>query len=233
MNEHEALHQSANQPSLPHSTRVLRRGTLLSVSALALAFSTATGCGWSNQTRGTIIGAGSGAAAGAAVGRATGSTIRGAIIGATVGGAAGMVIGNRMDQHAEELAYALPGAYVQRIGEGIAVTFPDGLLFPFDSDQLRPEARDNLTSLARSLVQYPNTTVLIVGHTDSVGAEAYNQSLSERRARSAANYLVQGGIASSRLNPVGAGENEPIASNDTDAGRNQNRRVEIAIFNAN
>jgi outer membrane protein OmpA-like peptidoglycan-associated protein len=203
------------------------------LSVLTLTLAVTAGCGWSNQTRGTIAGAGAGAAAGAVIGNQTGSTVRGAIIGATLGGAAGMVIGNQMDQHAEELAYALPGAQVHRIGEGIAVTFPDGILFPFDSDQLHPEARTNLTRFARSLAEYPNTTVLVVGHTDSDGAAAYNQSLSERRARSAADFIVANGLARSRLSTIGAGENEPIATNATEAGRSQNRRVEVAIFAAN
>jgi outer membrane protein OmpA-like peptidoglycan-associated protein len=207
--------------------------TVRSLSVLTLTLAVTAGCGWSNQTRGTIAGAGAGAAAGAVIGNQTGSTVRGAIIGATLGGAAGMVIGNQMDQHAEELAYALPGAQIHRIGEGIAVTFPDGILFPFDSDQLHPEARANLTRFAQSLAEYPNTTVLVVGHTDSDGAAAYNQSLSERRARSAADFIAANGIARARLSTIGAGENEPIATNSTDAGRSQNRRVEVAIFAAN
>jgi outer membrane protein OmpA-like peptidoglycan-associated protein len=208
------------------------RRIVLGLSALTLAVAVTTGCSWSNQTKGTIVGTGTGAAAGAAVGSQTGSTVRGAIIGAAVGGAAGMIIGNQMDKHAEELEYALPGAHVQRIGEGIAVTFPDGLLFPFDSDQLRPEARENLIRFAASLAQYPNTTVLVVGHTDSDGAASYNQLLSERRARSAADFIALQGLARARLNTVGAGENEPIATNSTAAGKSQNRRVEVAIFAA-
>lgn len=220
----------ASTPLLPERpTRRIIRG----VSVLTLAVAVTTGCGLSNQSRGTIIGAGAGAAAGAVVGNQTGSTVRGAIIGATVGGAAGMIIGNQMDQQAQELEYALPGAHVQRIGEGIAVTFPDGILFPFDSDQLHPEARANLARFAQSLAQYPNTTVLVVGHTDSDGAAAYNQALSERRARSAADFIAMNGLARSRLNTVGAGEDEPIDTNSTDAGRSQNRRVEVAIFAAN
>jgi len=216
---------------LPHSsTRRIR--IVGRLSAFTLAVAVTTGCGWSNQTKGTVIGAGTGAAAGAVVGSKTGSTVRGAIIGATVGGAAGMVIGNQMDKHAEELEYALPGATVQRIGEGIAVTFPDGILFPFDSDQLYPEARENLIRFAESLMEYPNTTVLVVGHTDSVGAAAYNQSLSERRARSAADFIAANGLARARVSTVGAGADEPIATNSTDDGRSQNRRVEVAIFSA-
>jgi len=222
-------------PTNPHD--IQHRAILPTALGLARLFCVPTlvviftaGCGWSNQARGTAIGVGTGAAAGAAVGSQTGSTVRGAIIGATVGGAAGMIIGSQMDKHAEELVYSLPGATVQRIGEGIAVTFPDGILFPFDSDQLLPEARTNLTRLAQSLQEYPNTRVLVVGHTDSDGAASYNQALSERRARAAADFMVTRGLARSRLSTVGAGENEPIASNSTVFGRSQNRRVEVAIF---
>lgn len=189
-----------------------------------------TACNWSRTAQGAAVGAGAGGAVGAAVGKATGSTVRGAIIGAAVGGTAGALIGRRMDQQAEELQFALPDAHVQRIGEGIAVTFPSGLLFPFDSDQLQPAARENLTRLAESLETYDDTRVLIVGHTDSVGSAQYNQGLSERRARSAADFLARQGIDRSRIDTVGAGENEPIDTNETADGRQENRRVEVAIF---
>jgi outer membrane protein OmpA-like peptidoglycan-associated protein len=200
------------------------------MAALAFVLLATTGCGWSHQARGTVVGAAAGGAAGAAVGQATGSTVRGAIIGATIGGAAGMAIGRQMDRQAEELRYALPGAHVQRIGEGIAVTFPDGLLFPFDSDELHSEARANLARLAESLKEYPNTKLLVVGHTASVGPEEYNQRLSERRARSAASFVAQHGVERTRIETVGAGELEPIDTNATAEGRRQNRRVEVAIF---
>ena len=208
---------------------------LSGIVVFGLVVSLTTGCNWSRTAQGAVIGAGAGAAAGAAVGHATGSTVRGAIIGAAVGGTAGALIGRRMDQQAEELRFALPDAEISRIGEGIAITFPSGLLFPFDSDQLHPEARDNLTRLAGSLQEYDDTRVLIVGHTDSVGSAQYNQGLSERRARSAADHLVRQGIDRSRIDMVGAGELEPIATNETAEGRSQNRRVEVAIFadNAN
>ncbi|HWV57506.1 MAG TPA: OmpA family protein [Longimicrobiales bacterium] len=191
----------------------------------------AGGCSQLSGTqRGAIIGAAGGAAVGAAVGNATGSTARGAIIGAAVGGVAGAIIGRRMDQQAEELALAIPGATVQRVGEGIVVTFDSGILFDFDRSDLRPEARQNLANLAASLNKYPDTEILLVGHTDNVGTDSYNQSLSERRALAARDYLVAQGVAAARIRAVGRGESEPIATNDTDAGRQQNRRVEVAIF---
>lgn len=204
--------------------------TRLAGTLALAALAAAAGCGLNKTQQGAIIGAGVGAAGGAVVGNATGSTVRGAIIGAVVGGAAGALIGHQMDRQAQELAYDLPGATVQRVGEGIAVTFPEGSLFPFDSDQLLPGARDNMRRFAASLAKYPNTRALIVGHTDSQGSSSYNAGLSERRAQSAANYLVAEGIDRSRLSTAGRGETEPIASNDTEAGRQQNRRIEVAIF---
>jgi outer membrane protein OmpA-like peptidoglycan-associated protein len=119
---------------------------------------------------------------------------------------------------------------VQRIGEGIAVTFPEGLLFAFDSDRITPAAGDNLRKLAASLQKYDNTRTLIVGHTDAQGSDAYNMDLSERRAAAAAGYIVGEGVDRARVSSTGRGELEPIATNDSDDGRRQNRRVEIAIF---
>jgi outer membrane protein OmpA-like peptidoglycan-associated protein len=189
----------------------------------------AAGCATKSQS-GAIIGAGAGGAAGAVIGKATGSTVRGAIIGAAVGGAAGAIIGHQMDKQAEELAYELPGATVQRVGEGIAVTFPEGLLFGFDSDELMPAAREDLRSFAASLKKYPNTRTLIVGHTDSDGSAQYNMDLSDRRALAAANFVYGEGVDRVRITTAGRGETEPIASNSSDDGRRQNRRVEIAIY---
>ncbi|HSA54993.1 MAG TPA: OmpA family protein [Gemmatimonadaceae bacterium] len=207
----------------------MRRGMLGAVALLVLT-SALGACGWSRKAKGAAIGAAAGGAAGAVIGHQTGNTTRGAIIGAAVGGTLGAVIGHQMDQQAKELQQNIPGATVSRIGEGIAVTFASGLLYDFDSDVVRPAAQENLRNLAASLNKYPNTDLLIVGHTDSVGTDSYNQSLSQRRATAAANYLSTQGVAPGRLKAVGRGESEPIASNDGDAGRQQNRRVEVAIF---
>jgi outer membrane protein OmpA-like peptidoglycan-associated protein len=206
------------------------RGSPARLLVLATLVSLGTGCAMNKPETGAIIGAGAGGAAGAVIGNATGSTVRGAIIGATVGGVAGAVIGHQMDQQAEELTYELPGATVQRVGQGIAVTFPEGLLFEFDSDQLMPAARGNLRSVAASLEKYPNTRTLIVGHTDSDGRTEYNMDLSDRRAVSAANLIVAEGIDRTRVCMAGRGEAEPIATNASAEGRRQNRRVEIAIY---
>ncbi len=182
------------------------------------------------KERGAVIGAGAGAAIGGVIGNNTGSTARGAIIGAVIGGAAGAVIGHQMDQQAKEIDQSVPGATVERVGEGIQITFESGLLFDFDSDQIKPTAAANLQELARSLNKFPNSDLLIVGHTDSKGEDAYNLSLSQRRSNAASAYLQAQGVPASRLRTSGRGETEPKASNDNEAGMAQNRRVEIAIY---
>jgi outer membrane protein OmpA-like peptidoglycan-associated protein len=135
-----------------------------------------------------------------------------------------------MDKQAEELEVAIPGAVIERVGEGIQVTFASGLLFDFDSDAIRPAAAVNLQSLAASLLQYPDTELLIVGHTDSVGSDSYNQDLSARRAVAAQRFLAGQGVASARLHSSGRGEFEPLASNESEAGRQADRRIEVAIY---
>lgn len=198
------------------------------VAALTLALGACSAL--NKKASGGLIGAGAGAAVGAVVGNQTGSTARGALIGAVVGGIAGTVIGNQMDQQAKELRQDIPGATVQRVGEGIAVTFLSGLLYDTDSDVIRAESASNLRSLANSLDKFPNTDLLIVGHTDATGSTEHNQGLSQRRAIAASDYLARQGVAAARLRTSGRGELEPISTNDTDAGRGLNRRVEIAIF---
>lgn len=192
----------------------------------------ASGCAsWGDkQKKGTAVGAAGGGILGAIIGHKTGSTARGAIIGAAVGGAAGALIGRRMDDQAEKLARELEGAQVSRVGEGIAVTFDSGILFPYNSAELTSEAQSNLRKLSASLQSEVRTNVTIVGHTDSDGADAYNVELSERRGRSASAFLASHGVASSRLVTHGRGETEPIASNETDEGKRKNRRVEVAIY---
>ena len=196
----------------------------LAVSILLLA-----GCATKSQT-GAVIGAGGGAVVGGVIGKVAGSTAKGAIIGAVVGGAAGAIIGARMDKQAKELEQNIKGAKIERVGEGIQVTFDSGLLYDFNSDVVKMDARTNLRELALSLDKYPGSDLVIIGHTDSQGTDSYNQTLSERRARSAANYLTSQGVASSRISTRGLGETEPVATNDTDAGRQANRRVEVAIY---
>src|SRR5687767_924175 len=200
-------------------------------AALALAALSLSACQTlNNKDRGAVIGAAGGAVVGGVIGKHQGSTAKGAIIGATVGGVIGGVIGHQMDQQAKELEQNIPGAVVERVGEGIQVTFASGLLFDFDSDRIKADAATNLRNLASSLGKYPNSSLLIVGHTDAVGADSYNQTLSERRARSTAAYLTSQGVDLGRLRTMGLGETEPVASNDSDAGMQKNRRVEVAIY---
>ena len=196
-----------------------------------VALVAASGCASLNKKEsGAIIGAGAGAAVGAVVGSANGSTAKGAIIGAAVGGTAGAVIGHQMDQQAKDIKQNIPGAIVERVGEGLQVTFESGLLFDFDSDVVRAQARENLATFARSLDKYPGTDVLIVGHTDDKGTDTYNQSLSARRAAATENYLVSQGVVRTRLRAAGRGESEPVVPNDTEMNRQKNRRVELAIY---
>lgn len=199
------------------------------VAIVALAGVTASACATKEKT-GAIVGAASGAVAGGLIGKAAGSTAKGAIIGAAVGGAAGAVIGARMDKQAAELSKEIEAAKVERVGEGILVTFDSGILFDYDSATVKQAARDNLRNLATSLEKYPDTNVMLVGHTDADGTDAYNQGLSERRASAAAAFLASEGVPRARIDATGRGEAEPVASNDTASGKTQNRRVEIAIF---
>ncbi len=200
------------------------------MTLLSIALATTACASLNRKQEGAAIGAAAGAAVGGVIGNNTGSTARGAIIGAVVGGTAGAIIGHQMDQQAKELKIAIPGAIVERVGEGIQVTFASGLLYDFDSDLIRPSAADNLTNLAASLKKYPTSEVLIVGHTDALGSTSYNQDLSTRRAASASRFLAMQGVDASRSRTSGRGELEPLATNETEAGRQLNRRIEVAIF---
>ena len=205
--------------------------TTRAIATALLASVTLSGCAALNKKEtGAVSGAILGGAAGTAIGRANGSTAKGAILGATIGGAIGAVIGHQMDQQAKEIDQQVAGAKVERVGEGIQVTFESGLLFDFDSDQVKPTAAANLRNLAASLAKYPGSDLLIVGHTDSKGEDAYNQSLSERRARATAAYLTSQGVALDRLRTQGRGEVEPVGDNASESGQATNRRVEVAIF---
>jgi outer membrane protein OmpA-like peptidoglycan-associated protein len=202
----------------------------LALSTLALLTAAGGVACARNAQRGLVFGAAGGAVLGGVIGKVSGSTAKGAIIGAAVGGAAGAIIGDQMDRQAKELQLDIPGATVERVGEGIQVTFASGLLFDFDSDVVRPTAQHNLSALATSLQKYPKSDILILGHTDDVGTELYNSDLSVRRADAAARYLMSRNVARSRIATGGLGETEPVASNSTDEGRRRNRRVEVAIY---
>ncbi len=192
---------------------------------------TMTGCSSLSRTKkGALIGSGAGAAIGAAIGKKAGNTALGAILGAAVGGAAGAYIGNYMDKQAEEIERDIEGAKVERVGEGIKITFDSGILFDVDKASLRQEAKDNLSDLAGILNKYENTNILIEGHTDATGPDEYNLELSRKRAQSVANEIAARKVDPTRFTIMGYGESQPVAPNETVEGRQQNRRVELAIM---
>lgn len=186
-----------------------------------------------NKTqKGAAVGAGGGALVGGIIGKkyAKGNTVLGAIIGATVGGAAGAVIGRRMDKQAEEMKRELPGATVERVGEGIKITFGSDILFDVNSYELKPETKRQLTEFAQTLNKYEDTDIRIEGHADASGSDAYNKKLSDRRADAVGSFLASQGVKTSRLDEIGYGEAQPIADNSSETGRRKNRRVDIAVF---
>lgn len=187
------------------------------------------------KTSGTTKGALIGAAAGAVVGLITGDDAverrQHALIGAGIGALAGGSIGYYMDKQEAELRAELEGTGVSvtRIGDNITLNMPGNVTFATNSSDLSPAFFDVLTSVGKVLDQYEQTVVEVAGHTDSTGSETYNQSLSERRARSVTNYLTAQGILSQRLIPVGVGEGRPVSDNGSASGRQANRRVEITM----
>lgn len=205
--------------------KLLKVFFILSVAGLMLS-----GCKTMTRSqKGVAIGAGAGGAVGAGVGKATGNTALGAIIGASVGGIAGGVIGRQMDRQAAELEQ-IQGAEVTRVGEGINVTFDSGLLFGHDSDALSSDSRSKLNELGATLNKYPDTYILVEGHTDSSGSDSYNKRLSKRRAESVSQFLEQSNIKKSRIRTEWYGENQPKYPNDDPASMAKNRRVEFAIY---
>jgi outer membrane protein OmpA-like peptidoglycan-associated protein len=200
-------------------------------TAACVALALLAGCADMNRAgKGGLIGAGAGGVVGGLIGRASGNTAAGAIIGAAVGGAAGAAIGHYMDKQAEELQRDLKDAKVERVGEGIKITFNSGILFDVNSDRLRPEAEANLKNLAKVLNKYEDTEIMVQGHTDSTGKDDYNLKLSERRAASVGTELIDDGVKRGRIEESGMGEKHPVADNGTAAGRQANRRVEVAIW---
>lgn len=179
----------------------------------------------------------SGAVAGALIGGLIGGAAvqnnrgRSALLGAAIGAAAGGAIGNNMDTQAADLRHRLgnPNVTVTNMGGYLLVNMPNDLLFATGSASLRPELRADIRSVAANLVSYPASTIEVIGHTDNVGAAAYNQDLSQRRAIAVADILIGAGVPGKRISSSGRGEDQPVASNLTDAGRAANRRVEIII----
>jgi outer membrane protein OmpA-like peptidoglycan-associated protein len=201
------------------------------VIVLAAFFSVSIiGCKTLNKSqKGAIIGAGAGGAVGAGVGKAAGNTALGAIIGASVGGVAGGIIGRQMDKQAEEIEQ-IPGAEVTRVGEGINVTFDSGVLFAHDSDDLSSDSQQKLRELSDILKKYPDTYILVEGHTDASGSSSYNNKLSKRRAQSVSEFLEENAIDDSRIRAEWYGEDQPKFSNDSPENMAKNRRVEFAIY---
>lgn len=198
--------------------------------AMAATTMIATSCADMSKTqKGAVIGAGAGGAIGALIGKKAGNTAVGAVIGAAVGGTAGALIGRKMDKQAEEIRRTVPNAEVIKAGEGLIVKFDSGILFDTDKSDLKEVAKTNITNLATSMKNNPETNITVIGHTDADGTDSYNYSLSERRAASVKSYAQMQGISASRLTTVGKGETEPIADNSTATGKAQNRRVEIVI----
>lgn len=209
---------------LKSTTVVLTLSLMLSCNAIKNANNTQKGAG---------IGAAGGAVIGGVIGNnvGKGNTALGAIIGAVVGGAAGGYIGNRMDRQAERIEEEIPGAEVNRVGEGINVTFNEeaGVYFDTSRSDVKGTSASTLDKLAGIFKEYPNSNVLVEGHTDSAGSEEYNWKLSQQRAESVTAYLVSKGISRGRFTTKWYGETQPRESNETSAGKAKNRRVELAI----
>ncbi|MGV3764043.1 OmpA family protein [Parapedobacter sp.] len=208
--------------------RIVLFGLSVATSALLLS-SCGTIQSMSNTQKGAATGAVAGGALGALIGNKAGNTAVGAIAGAAIGGVAGGLIGRKMDKQAAEIERTVAGAEVIKAEEGIIVKFDSGILFDFDKTDLKPAAQDNIAKLVESLNNNPDTDILVIGHTDNKGTDNYNQGLSERRAKSVKSFAVSEGLAGRRVKTEGRSFHEPIADNNTEAGRAQNRRVEIVI----
>lgn len=183
----------------------------------------------SKSQKGAVIGAAGGAVVGAGVGKAANNTALGAIIGAAVGGVTGGIIGRQMDKEAEEIA-KIPGADVKRVGEGINVTFESGVLFAVDQSVINPNAQSKIKELANVFTKYPDSYILIEGHTDASGSDSHNMTLSEERAKAVASFLQNQNVKSTRIKTAWYGESQPKVPNDSEANMAQNRRVEFAIY---
>ncbi|MGH8016006.1 MAG: OmpA family protein, partial [Candidatus Zixiibacteriota bacterium] len=208
--------------------RMKKLVTILTIAALVVALSSCSNM--NKKEKGAVIGAAAGAVVGGVIGNQAGNTALGAILGAAVGGAAGAIIGNYMDKQAAEIEKDIEGARVERVGEGIKITFKSGILFDVDKSDLKFAAKQDIAKLATILNKYPDTEILIEGHTDSDGSEEHNRELSIRRAQSVSTNLANNQVIATRFTVMGYGEGQPIAENTTVDGKQANRRVEIAIF---
>lgn len=215
--------------------------TFLASAAFTLLF---TACSTvkktNNAQRGAVIGTAGGAVIGGVIGNNVGNknnSVIGAVIGGVIGGVAGGIIGNKMDKQAEKIKTEIPGAQVERVGEGIIVSFPDknpdgskmGVYFDFNKATITSNSKIALDKLVKIFNEYPETNILVEGHTDDKGTDSYNLSLSQKRADAVGDYLKVQGIMPSRLTIKWYGEDQPKVANDTDEGRAENRRVEFGI----
>ncbi len=215
-------------------TTLLAAGGLIALGACAPtdpSMTGGTGTGMSRTQQGALAGAAIGALAGVSRDKDSNNEGRDAARGAILGAAAGAIAGNIMDRQAQSLKQSFSNPNIQVVNHGsyLQVIMPEGILFATDSSAVSGAAQNDLYALARNLNQYPNSRVEVVGHTDSTGAAAYNQDLSQRRAQSVAGILAAAGVSGSRLSATGRGESQPVASNDTAQGKAQNRRVEVLI----
>ncbi|WP_431133346.1 OmpA family protein [Psychroserpens mesophilus] len=188
-----------------------------------------------NKQKGAVIGAAGGAVLGAIIGNNVGKGGNGelgAVIGGVVGGGAGILIGNKMDKQAQKIEEEIPGATVERVDDGIVVTFDEnsGVYFDTNKYNINNASQETLNKLANVFVEFPDTNILVVGHTDNVGAEDYNMTLSKNRAYAVTNYLVGKGLNSGRFTTNWFGESQPMHDNSTAEGRAKNRRVNVAIL---
>jgi len=188
-----------------------------------------------NKQKGAVIGAAGGAILGAIIGNNTGKKGSGgelgAVIGGVVGGAAGVLIGSKMDKQAQKIEEEIPGAKVERIDDAIVITFDEnsGVYFDTNKYNINSDSGTLLDKLSSILVEYPDTNVLVVGHTDSTGSNEYNFELSKNRANAVTNFFSVKGLGAERFTTKWFGEDQPIADNNTIEGRAKNRRVNLAI----
>jgi outer membrane protein OmpA-like peptidoglycan-associated protein len=198
------------------------------------AFSLVIGCAQTKEVaktktaKGAAIGAAAGAATGAVIGHQSGHTGTGAVVGGLAGAAIGGAIGYSLDQQAKELE-EIPNTEVARKEDRLVVTMADAVLFDLNSAGLKPQAKETLGQMADVMIRYPESDILVKGHTDSTGSERYNQELSERRAKTVKNYVIDRGVSGPRVTAIGFGETMPVAPNSAPEGRQKNRRVEIEI----
>ncbi|MFH4969147.1 OmpA family protein [Gaetbulibacter sp. M240] len=217
--------------------KYIKKGSILALSLILVL--SLTQCkaiqNANNKQKGGVIGAAGGAVIGAIIGNNVGKGGNGelgAVIGGVVGGTAGVLIGNKMDKQAQKIEEEIPGAEVERVDNGIVVTFDEGsgVYFATNRYNINTASQTTLNKLVGVFKEYPDTNILVVGHTDSTGDAAYNMELSKNRAYAVTNYLIGTGLSSGRFTTNWFGETQPMHDNNTVEGRAKNRRVNIAIL---